>query len=390
MRVGIDARFLTHPQVGGFKTYTEELVSGLARVDRGNEYVVYVDRPATGATTLPTPPNFTYRILRSPLPVIGTAFREQVLVARQAARDGLDVLHEPCLTAPLSLRSPLVLTVHDTFWLDGRRHVRGSRHALHHSVLEVYQRWVGRRATRRAAVVVTVSHAAGRDIARRLGVPAESLVVTHEAARPGFCRLPRCEDAELGLRARGLQRPFVLALSSTDPRKNVAGLLEAYDGLPEALRARYALVVVWGHAQPAGALGASLQARQAAGRLHLLQGVTDAELVALYNAATVFVSASREEGFGLPVLEAMACGAPVIAFDNSSVPEVVGDAAVLVRDGSSSELSRRTAEVLADEDLQARLSASGMARAREFSWDRCARQTVAAYERAVTTWRRPA
>jgi glycosyltransferase involved in cell wall biosynthesis len=97
----------------------------------------------------------------------------------------------------------------------------------------------------------------------------------------------------------------------------------------------------------------------------------------------VFVHPSLEDGFGLPLLEAMACGAPVIAFDNSSVPEVAGDAAVLVPTGSTGELARRMVEVLTDEGLRRRLSARGLARAREFSWERCARETIAAYERAA-------
>jgi glycosyltransferase involved in cell wall biosynthesis len=117
--------------------------------------------------------------------------------------------------------------------------------------------------------------------------------------------------------------------------------------------------------------------------VRFLTGVTDEELVTLYNAAEVFVHPSLEEGFGLPLLEAMACGTPVVAFDNSSIPEVAGGAAMLVPTGSVEAMSRRIVEVLGDAGLRQRLAARGLGRAAQFSWERCARETIAAYMRAL-------
>lgn len=117
MRIGFDARFLTHPQAGGFKTYTENLVSALAAVDRDNEYVLYLDRKPGGRDAVPAAPNFTSRIVPASLPLAGMPWREQVALPRQAARDRIDLLHCPCLTAPLRLACPLVVTIHDMLWL---------------------------------------------------------------------------------------------------------------------------------------------------------------------------------------------------------------------------------------------------------------------------------
>ena len=117
MRIGIDARFLTHPQKGGFKTYSENLIAALAQIDRDNEYVLYIDRQPEQDTKLPDSANFSYRIIRGDIPYIGMPWREQTRLSRQVSRDKLDLLHSPCLTAPLRLSCASVLTIHDMIWL---------------------------------------------------------------------------------------------------------------------------------------------------------------------------------------------------------------------------------------------------------------------------------
>ena len=117
MRVGIDARFLTHPQRGGFKTYSENLIAALAEVDSENEYILYLDRPPDEKTSLPNRPNFTTCIVSGSAPIVGMPWREQVGLPRQGARDHLDLMHSPSLTAPLYLACPSVVTIHDVIWL---------------------------------------------------------------------------------------------------------------------------------------------------------------------------------------------------------------------------------------------------------------------------------
>ncbi len=249
--------------------------------------------------------------------------------------------------------------------------------------MECYQRWVGRRAAAGASVVVTVSEASKANIVHCLPVRPDRVVVTHEAARSLFRRLEDDRLVDDVLRRRGLSRPFLLALGSADPRKNVVALIDAYARLPEALRSSHELVIVWNYPPVPPQMTARADSLGVSDRIRFLLEVTDDELAPLYGSTAAFVHPSLEEGFGLPLLEAMACGAPVIAFDNSSIPEITGEAAVLVRTGATDELAKRMEEVLADERLRSELSAKGLARAREFSWDRCARETIAAYERAA-------
>jgi glycosyltransferase involved in cell wall biosynthesis len=245
-----------------------------------------------------------------------------------------------------------------------------------------YQRVAGRGAAARASIVVTVSEASKRRIVERLRVDPDRVTVTHEAARPLFRQVEDEARTNDVLRNRRLERPFVLALGSGDPRKNVAALLEVFAAVRTTV-GTCTLVVVTNYAPLESELAAFVRDLGVSPAVRFLTGVTDEELVTLYNAAEVFVHPSLEEGFGLPLLEAMACGTPVVAFDNSSIPEVAGGAAMLVPTGSVEAMSRRIVEVLGDAGLRQRLAARGLERAAQFSWERCARETIAAYMRAL-------
>lgn len=385
MRIGIDARFLTHPQPGGFKTYVSSLVHALAEVDPANTYVLYVDRPPEDGARLPTAPNFQLTIVPGNLPGVGMPAREQVRLAWQARQDRLDVFHAPCLTAPLWLNCPLVLTIHDMIWKFPRQFSGARPAALGRALMEDYYRWVPEWAVRRAAQVITVSHAARQSIQQHLAVPADRLTVTHEAADP---RYQRVEDPAALARVRaqyGLTRDFILAIGSADPRKNLGALLQAYARLPADLRAHYHLAIVWTHHFLASHVADQIKALGIDGQVAFLSKVPSEDLVGLYSLATAFAFPSRYEGFGLPLLEAMACGAPVVAADNSSIPEIVGEAALLTPTDGVAEMAEALTRLLQDPALRAEYRRRGQARAAQFSWARCARETMAAYAAARRT-----
>ncbi len=380
MRIGIDARFLTHPQAGGFRTYTRSLVAALAEVDGENEYVLYVDRVPDDAPTLG--PNFRLQAVPEEVPLLGMVWREQSALPRHIKRDRLDVFHAPCLTAPLRLPCPSVVTIHDMIWHRPLR-LDPAKPSLKHLLLDAYYRHVPERAARRASAVLTVSEAARASIVGKLGLPPDRVRVTPEAAAPRFRRVSDPE-ATAGVCARfGLPPGFVLAMGSADPRKNVSGLLRAFAALPPPLRERHPLAVVWTHRHLASGLQEEAHVLGVAPQLHFLQGVSDADLVLLYNSAAVFAFPSRYEGFGLPLLEAMACGTAVVAADNSSIPEIVGDAGLLVGADDTAGLAGALTRVLTDDALRDGMIARGEARAAEFSWQRCARETLAVYGEAA-------
>lgn len=380
MRIGIDARFLTHPQAGGFKAYTENLIAALGRVDTENEYILYVDRPPLGVS--PPGPNFRIEVASGETPLLGMPWREQVGLARRASRDRLDLWHSPCLTAPLRLSCRSVVTIHDTIWTGKSRYGRAQKKGGRlRDLLGWYFRLVPRWAALRADGVITVSQAAKDSIVTDVGVPAERIFVTLEAAGDHFRPVPEAEARAAVAREYGLAGGYVLALGSADPRKNVPALVRAYAALPRPLREQYPLAIVWASSVLADDLTREIEALGVGHCVKFIRRVPDEGLVRLYNAASLFVFPSLQEGFGLPVLEAMACGTPVVASDNSSIPEVAGQAALLVPATDVPALSDAISRVLTDERLRLQMKADGLAQAARFSWDRCARETAAVYQR---------
>jgi glycosyltransferase involved in cell wall biosynthesis len=389
VRIGIDARFLTHPQAGGFKTYTTNLVAALAQVDSENEYVLYLDRAPEAQTPLPTQPNFSSRVVTGSLSLLGMPWREQVGLPRQVVRDNLDLFHSPSLTAPLRLSCPLLVTIHDMIWhfpSSLTNHKKSKTGGFgKRAIMNWYFRHVPEAAIRRAKIIVTVSHAAKATIVEHMGVSPEQIIVTHEAAGAIFQPV-QAQDRLLDLRRRlNLPECFILAIGSADPRKNIRTLVQAYGKLPNALRERYHLAIVWTHNRLADELAQQAESLGFRHQLHFVDRVSDEDLVSLYNAASLFVFPSLYEGFGLPPLEAMACGTPVIAADNSSIPEIVGEAAVLVGAENVTAMSQAMADVLSNPTRQTSLAEQGLRRAASFSWAKCGRETVEAYYQAVRT-----
>ena len=379
MRIGIDARFLTHPQLGGFKTYTENLVAALARVDLENEYFLYTDREYSNIIDLLGNSNFHGRVVPSSMPYFGVPWREQVSLARHAAKDQLDLFHSPCLTAPLGIRCPMVVTVHDMIWAFPERYSHSKSVSVKRRLMEVYNRLVPKYAIKRAKAILTVSNASRESILEAMQVNPNNLFVTHEAPNPVFNQV-KDEKVIVAIREKyGLPENFILAIGSADPRKNIRGLAQGYSKLPYDLKEQFRLVIVWTHSFLAGEMSGILEDLHIADHVHFLGSVPNEDLLLLYNAASLFVFPSLYEGFGLPPLEAMACGAPVIAADNSSIPEIVGDAALLFNADDVDEISGVMKRVLMNDPLRLSMSEKGIERAANFSWDKCARETLAVY-----------
>lgn len=280
------------------------------------------------------------------------------------------------LPAPGVYEAPLVVTVHDLIpWVLPQT---CSRTFLRRALAEIP------RAVEEARLVLTVSHHSKRDLQRYLGVPESRLVVIPEAPDERLTLLDPDLCRARVARRYGLTEPFILNVGGFSRRKNLSRLVQAFAAFHRRSGLPHRLVLV---GRPGG--GSYAQCRELAERLGVgdlvvFPGFVAAEdLPSLYNAANLFVFPSLYEGFGLPPLEAMACGVPVIAADTSSLPEVVGGAARLVDPLDPEGLARTMAEVLADRVEAERLSQAGLARSREFSWRRTATLTRLALERAA-------
>lgn len=268
---------------------------------------------------------------------------------------------------------PTVLTVHDLiFKLFPRYHKRLNYWFLNAAMPLFVQR---------ADAVIAISQATRRDLIAHYGTPPEKITVVYEAAAP--CFRPPAAEAVTAVRARyGLPERFLLTVGTIEPRKNLVRLLEALVRLRRDDPELHLVVV--------GSRGwlyegffrrrAELELEKA---VHLPGYVPDADLPAFYGAATVVVMPSLYEGFGLPVLEAMACGAPVVSSHAASLPEIGGAAARYFDPTDVEEMTAVLAQVLADAELRAEMRAAGLEQAARFSWERAARETMAVYERVL-------
>ncbi len=364
MRIGIDAR----NDGTGIGRYTFSLVRELARLDRENEYVLFLNRRRYAAYTAPGP---NFRAVEADVPWFGV--REQLLLPRLVARERLDLVHHPHLTVPLLSTTPFVVTIHDLNYLD-RGAVFPPGADIRQRLLQAGYRLELVKSTRARRLIAVSQHT--RDwIIRVLRVEPARIEVTYEGAD-----LP--EDAQPDrsiLRRHGLDDPFFLYVGSAYPYKNLGRLVDAFARVPGERR----LVLAGDHDE----FGAPLRERAAAlglGERIVFPGrVSDAELAALYDAALVYVFVSRSEGFGLPGLEAMRAGVPVVAADAGSLPEIYGDAARYCDPLDVESIAAALEEVATDEELRQRLVALGKKRAVEFSWRRTAEQTLAVYRRAL-------
>ncbi|MEZ4555376.1 MAG: glycosyltransferase family 1 protein [Caldilineaceae bacterium] len=374
--------FLTHPQPGGFKTYTVNLLSALAELDAENEYIIYLDRPPTPDTPLPQSDRFHYSVVDGSLPGLGMILREQVGLRRRMSRDRLDLVHFLCNTACVNLNRKYVVTLHDTIQV-----TTATPFTLGRTLAE-QKNWAVKAYSARnilhsvdgAATVITVSHYEREQISRALSIPQSRIAVTHLAANPVFQRASEAQrrgwreelSHELGIHGR-----YIMGVGY-ETRKNIPLLMEAFAQIAPDF-ADLSLVLVVAQKAQADSFRTYAQELGVGARTVVLGQTPAARLARLYNVATLFVYPSTRESFGLPPLEAMACGLPTMAMHASSIPEVVEDGALLVASTDAVEWAGALRTLLTDECLYADLRRRGLARASRLSWRTCAEETVAVY-----------
>jgi alpha-1,3-rhamnosyl/mannosyltransferase len=366
----------------GIGRYVYHLASNLTRLDSANEYTFFYgysfgrslrsqpDQVVMAAKAVAT------RLLKDPWRLREAIHRATFLAGRVARR--FDLYHEPNYV-PLPFGGPLVITACDLSVL---------LYPESHPPQRVA--WFERGflpAVKRARRVITISHHVKQEIVDRLGVNPSRIDVTYLAADDRFRPAP-AEAVQRVLQSRGLPARYLLTVGTVEPRKNLATLLTAYARLPEDIREAHPLVIVgmqgWvGDSSHYGDIAALAERLRLAEKVIFAGYLPDEELPAVYSGAAAFVFPSLYEGFGLPPLEAMACGTPVVSSNAASLPEVVGDAAVLFDPESAEALTAALERLLTHQADADALVARGIEQARRFSWERCARETLASYEAAV-------
>jgi glycosyltransferase involved in cell wall biosynthesis len=377
VRIGIDVSWAQGPP-SGTATYITGLVEALTRVGPGHDYVLFTrsvpGRGAAGrhesALADLQAPNVRYVAVDAPL----TNLRQQVTLPLALRRQRLDLYHSPAFFLPLAWRGPAVVSMFDVNFLRLRETWKPGRRVMYLSLA-----LQAPLAARQAGRIITLSHAAARDIARLLGVPLDKIAVVPAAPRDVFRRAPDpCAVEEMQQR----YGRFFLSVGVLAPQKNLARLLRAFAQVSDGTT-RLVLAGRTAGAYTSEILRPLARELDVEGRVVFADAPDDETLRALYHAAVALVYPSLGEGFGLPIVEAMACGCPVITSNVSSMPEVAGDAALLVDPRAVTALAGALERLLAEPALRADLAARGRARAALFTWDEAARQTLRCYDEAV-------
>ncbi len=378
MRIGFDGRLLAYRRgMGGFAA---SLLAAMSSVDFDGEIRVYVNDVASSGI-LPDDHRFrAFLSVNVPFPIW-----EQALLPSLAVRDKLDLLHCPSNTGPVCLprRTKLLLTIHDVMYLLPKDRLPQSP-SMYQRVGRMYRKLMVPVALRRASVVFADSWHSKQDIEHYLPMARHKTEVVYGAAKPAF---RRCSDQTLidvMWKRHGIDGRPIVALGAIDPRKNTGRVIKAYAMLVAMYGAAVPKLVVSGLDAMARERFRNLVAELGlSDQIVLLGFITEAELVMLFSNCTLVMYPSLYEGFGLPVLEAMACGAPVITSRSSSLPEVAGDAAIFVDPENIKAMSEAMAAVVTDALLWSSLSRKGLENAARFSWVRAAEQTIAAYRRVL-------
>jgi glycosyltransferase involved in cell wall biosynthesis len=374
MHIGIDARSV-HPGHGGIGTYVRELVGALTEIDGTDHYTIF--RAAAGTQdAIVYAPNVTEVACAAGM----LDWRwEQLKLPTLIDELDLDVVHMTCFAAPLVHACPVVTTVHDV--------VFRARPDLVDPGLATCLDQATRLAAQSADHLIAVSEHARESICSAYGVDREHISVTHEAPARIFRPVGRQPAREWVGASYGVDSDYVLYVGALEPKKNLDGLLEAFSQVRRRLARDVTLVMVGGQGGMRFDVHQALALHHLHGAVRVLGRVPEEDLPLLYSAASVFVYPSFYEGFGLPPLEAMACGTPTVVSNATSLPEVVGSAAWTVDPEDVTGIAEAIAATLTDGELAQRLSRDGLRRARDFSWQETARRTRCVYEQVAASRR---
>jgi glycosyltransferase involved in cell wall biosynthesis len=371
LRIGINALFLIPGKVGGAEFYLRYLVDGLTRVDRDNIYFLFLSEESA-STFQGLPDNF--QPIRCPVRASwkpGRILWEQVFLPYKAREIRLDVFHSTNYVSPVFLPCYSVVTIHDANYV----HFPDS-----FSLPELWGwKLLVPLSARSADSIIAASKTASRDIVEAFGVSSSKIQTVYLAPHRRFSATCPQYFVNAVLARYAIVRPYILCVAASYRSKNIPRLLMAYDILKREYRFNCGLVLIGMRGRGRQEIGQCIE------RLQLENVVmpgwaSDEELPAFYKGAAVFALPSLYEGFGMPILEAMACGTPVVTSNVSAMPEIAGYAALLVDPYSPESLAEGIYRVLTDQALREASIQRGLERARQFSWEKTARETMAVYE----------
>lgn len=380
MKIGIDVRPIqVHKQRWrGVGSYARNLLAAIKEIDHENEYYLYADRRLPLDEQFDAP-NFHIEssTLKSGWLTKNPYVQRQMATPIDLKRRHYDLFHFLfSQDAPFFCPSPYIVTVHDLISLIFPADYR------HNPLRSYYDRaWL--RAARFARKIVAVSETTKQDLVKIAGIDPDMITVIYEGVAPEFFSPPPSERAEELAELSGLPDKFIFYLGGLDKRKNLVTLFTAMAALDPELRAMYPLVIAGEPDQWFDRTRAEIDEAGVADSVLFTGFLSLEELIVAYRRASVFVMPSLYEGFGLPVLEAMACRTPVVCANAGSLPEIAGESALMFDPLSSEQLSAAITRVLSDSTFASQISEAGVSRAKQFLWSKTAEQTISAYRDCI-------
>jgi glycosyltransferase involved in cell wall biosynthesis len=353
VKIGIDVQ-TTLGQKSGFGFYVKNLVENLKKVDSENEYFLIAPEEEKDFST---PQRFIW---------------DQFSFPKKATKAKVDVLHQPCFSAPIFYSGKVILTIHDLISHYFPQNMpSGSR--------LYFSKWMPL-TYNKASKIIAISENTKKDIISLLKIPKEKIVVIHSAVGDEFKLIDdKIKIAEIKKKYKTGEH-FILDVGTLEPRKNLPFLVRAYNLALKEGKISHNLILTGKKGWYYENLFELIKELKLEDKVILPGYVPDADLPYLYNAADLFCFPSLYEGFGFPPLEALSCGTPVIAANNSSIPEVVGDAGILLDIDKEEKWAENMVKVLTDDNLASQLRQKGLIQAQKFSWAKTARETIKVYE----------
>jgi len=376
VRIGIEAQRIFREHKHGMDFVALEMIRKLQEIDTHNEYVIFVNEGPDTACLQETP-NCKIEVFGGPYPLW-----EQVKLPKAAHKAGVDLLHCTSNTAPVNCPVPLVVTIHDIIYFETHP-LRAKGYSSYQKFGNLYRRAVVKRILDKARVIITVSNYEKERFHNFLDLPDEQVRVVYNGVGEHFRKIEDHDQLEKIRSQYGLPQKFFLFLGNTDPKKNTRNTVKAYARYCEKYGQDHKLVI--GDLDPEIIRGflAEDGLERFFQQIHFTGYINNKDLPAVINLADIFLYPSKRESFGIPVLEGMASGTPVIISNTSSMPEVGGEAALFVDPEVPGQITEGIHKLLGDAVLRQQNIAKGLERARSFSWTQTAQSVLEIYKEVV-------
>ncbi len=379
MKIGIEGQRLFRVKKHGMDMVALELIKNLQLIDKENEYYIFI-KPDEDKSCLQETKNFHL------IELDGGAYPtwEQIALPMAAKKYGCDILHCTSNTAPLSTSIPLVVTLHDIIYLESISILKKGG-TWYQKMGNMYRRYVVPRVVKKSRKIITVSHFEKNRIKGFFGFPEadQRLVAVYNGVGEYF--IPIVDKVELNRVKEKYHLPnrFAFFLGNTDPKKNTKGVLKAFSDYLKSGNEPLELVMLDYEKSALSSLLSEIGDNQLINHIHLTGYVVNTDLPAIYSQCAIFLYPSLRESFGIPMLEAMRCGCPVITSNTSSMPEVSGDAAILIDPFKPEEITAAMIKVLTNSELRIELIEKGKLQAAKFSWKAMAQEVLNIYNEII-------